>query len=274
MSILEFSVHVRHPGEENPTIRLACKLAQRLHAHLDGIHAAPLPTAAFAVPEAVTAQVMEAERSRHAAEDKAEWWQKTLESYGLRGNWRVGEGDIGQVLCLAAASSQLVIMERSANPEDGALGFGATSRTIFAANRPVLVVPTDTALPETGRRVLVAWDGSLEATRALTEAVPILAKAEQVCILDGHADTGPDGLTWLPSLDLTDWCSRHAIFAELLHFVPVKSTAVELLQFAVDMRADLIVLGAWGHSRLAEMILGGVTRSLLREARLPMLMAH
>ncbi len=274
MSILEFSVHVRHPGEENPTIRLACKLAQRLQAHLDGIHAAPLPTAAFAVPEAVTVQVMEAERARHAAEGKAEWWQKNLENYGLQGNWRVGEGDIGQVLCLAAASSHLVIMERSTDTEDALLGFGATSRTVFAANRPILIIPTATPLTETGRRVLVAWNGSLEATRALTGAIPILAKAEQVWILDGHTNTGPDGLAWLPPLDLADWCSRHGILAELLRFEPIKSTATELLQLSDNMRADLIVLGAWGHSRLAEMVLGGVTRSLLRKAQLPMLMAH
>ncbi len=274
MSVLEFSVHVRHPGKENPTIRLACKLAQRLQAHLDGIHAAPLPTAAFAVPEAVTVQVMEAERSRHAAEGKAEWWQKTLEAYDLQGNWRVGEGDIGQVLCLAAASSHMVIMERSTDTEDALLGFGATSRTVFAANQPVLVIPSDSTLPETGCRVLVAWNGSLEATRALAGSLPILAKAEQVWILDGHANTGPDGLTWLPSLDLADWCSRHAIAAELQHFEPLKSAATELLQCAADRRADLIVLGAWGHSRWAEMVLGGVTRSLLREAQLPMLMAH
>jgi len=274
MSILEFSVHVQHPGEENPTLRLACKLAQRLQAHLDGIHAAVLPTAAFAVPEAVTVQVMEAERSRHIAEGKAEWWQKTLDAYHLQGNWRVGEGDISQVLCLAAASSHLLIMERSIDTEDALPGFGTTSQTVFAANHPVLVIPSDTALAETGRRVLVAWNGSLEATRALAGSIPILAKAEHVWILDGQTNSGPDGLAWLPPLDLAGWCSRHGIPAELRHFEPVKSTAVELLQFSDNVHADLIVLGAWGHSRLAEMVLGGVTRSLLREAQLPMLMAH
>ena len=270
----DLAVHVRHPGQLTPGVRLALQLAVRLQAHLEGLHVAPLPAAAFSVPEAVTLQVMESEQRRRDAEAQAPWWRAELDARGLAGSWRVGEGDLAQVLCYGAAAADLLVMERPAEAEDAPLGFGATSRTVFAAGIPVLVVPAQTAVTETGRNVLVAWNGSREAQRALRGALPLLAQAEHITILDGSRKQHPEGLAWLPPLMLPAWCERHGLVAHFEAFQPQGAVGTVLLEAAARLGADLIVLGAWGHSRIAEMVLGGTTRALFRDGTLPMLVAH
>ncbi|MDE2246005.1 MAG: universal stress protein [Xanthomonadaceae bacterium] len=270
----DLAVHVRHPGQSTPGVRLALQLAARLQAHIEGLHVVPLPAAAFSVPEAVTLQVMESEQRRRDAEAQAPWWRAELDARGLAGNWRVGEGDLAQVLCLGAAAADLLVMERPAEAEDAPLGFGATSRTVFAAGIPVLVVPAQTAVAETGRNVLVAWNGSREAQRALRGALPLLAQAAHITLLDGSREQHPEGLAWLPPLALPDWCERHRLHVRIEPFQPQGATGPALLEAAARLGADLIVLGAWGHSRITEMVLGGTTRALFRDSTLPMLVAH
>ena len=269
----EFIVHVPHPGTRHAALDLALDLAVRLQARLSGVFAAALPSAAFAVPEAITLQVQEAEQARKAASAKTDWWRQLLQQHGLHGDWRVGEGDLAQVLCLAVASADLLIVQRPETREDAPIGFGSTSRTVFAAVKPVLIVPAAGAA-STGRRVLIAWNGSLESARALHGAAPLLARAEAVHVLDGSREQGPEGLAWLPPLDLAPWFARRGIAASIERFQPEGTPAPAILARAQALQCDLIVLGAWGSSRLTEMVLGGVTRALFRECPLPLLVAH
>ena len=266
-------VHVPQPGTVHAGLDLALKLAQRLHAGLDGIWVAPLPSAAFAVPEAITLQVAESEAARRGAEAQAPWWADLLRTHGLDGAWRVGEGDLAEVLSLAAASADRVILQRPEVREDAPIGFGNTSRTVFAAARPVLIVPA-AGCADAGRRVLVAWNGSIESTRALQGAVPLLGVAERVHVLDGSREEGPEGMAWLPPVPLPAWFRQRGIGASIERFAPPQPAAAAILARAQALGCDLIVMGAWGHSRLAEMVLGGVTRALFRDCPLPLLVAH
>lgn len=269
----ELVVHVPVPGECNAALERAMELARHLKARLSGIHTVALPSAAFAVPEAITLQVQEAEQARKAAMAQSGWWQQLLEANGLHGEWRVGEGDVAQILCLATASADLLVMQRPQIREDAPIGFGSISRTVFAAGKPVLVLPAAGA-ERLGQRILVAWNGSLESTRALHGAAPLLALAETVHVLDGSRDQGQEGLAWLPPLDPAAWCTQRGINATLEHFQPEGTPAEAILARAQQLQCDLVVLGAWGHSRLTEMVLGGVTRALFRDCSLPLLVAH
>ena len=270
---MRMAVQVATPGQRDAALDLAVRLAQRLQAQLDGVHAVMLPTASFAVPEAVSLQVQESEAARVAAQAQQPWWEQVLQQAGLRGDWRVGEGDAAEVMGLAAAASDLLVLQRPRLREDVPIGYGNTSRTVFGAQRPVLVLPAAGAA-DCGRRVLLAWNGSIEAVRALHGALPLLAQAEAVHVLDGSEARGPEGLAWLPTLAPSRVLELNGIAASSERFAPQGAPAAAILARAQALQCDLIVMGAWGHSRLAEMILGGVTRALFRECPLPLLVAH
>jgi nucleotide-binding universal stress UspA family protein len=149
-------------------------------------------------------------------------------------------------------------------------------RLVMEAGRPILIVPPALSLPTVGRRVLVAWNQSREAARALNDALPILAKAEQVWILTIN-ERG------LASVDYPDaraewavaYLGRHGITAQPLHDGTNEISASDILLSRLsDLSADLLVMGAYGHSRFRELVLGGVTREILAHMTVPVLMSH
>ena len=141
---------------------------------------------------------------------------------------------------------------------------------LFDSGRPVLIVPR--AAPATiGSRCCVAWNGTVEGASALTAALPWLARAEAVRVLHAGAyqRRGPNAAEVLPYLAL------HGITADVVEFEPAnRDVGAGLLQAAAAFDADLLAMGAYSHSRLRQLILGGVTRHVLTNAALPVLMAR
>lgn len=144
---------------------------------------------------------------------------------------------------------------------------------LFSLGTPVLYVPKATSVPTLGSRILVAWDGSRAAARALNDAIALLDESDYALILNVHAGQPKQSTAMLRRLAerLRRHCPR-ADFAEIE--VPPKAIADALQARAGQMSADLIVCGAYARSRLKERIFGGVTRSLLEETRFPLLMSH
>jgi hypothetical protein len=139
----------------------------------------------------------------------------------------------------------------------------------------VLVVP-DTAPVETlGENVLVAWSGSRESALAVRSSLPLLRKAGKVTVVDGSRDEEL-GTCALPDTDICGWLDTHGVKAEVLKLGEgaLSAPGPELLKVAHDTGADLIVMGAWGRSRLSELVLGGTTRFLFMQSDIPMLVAH
>lgn len=143
---------------------------------------------------------------------------------------------------------------------------------ILNAGRPVLVIPYAGEFANLGQRPLVAWDGSRAATRAITDAIPLLRSAEMVQIVVVNPKADLQGVR--PGADLANYLTRHGIPLE----VSVHHTKVDignaLLSLAADLSADMMVMGGYGHSRLREMIMGGATRSILQTMTVPVLMSH
>jgi nucleotide-binding universal stress UspA family protein len=194
--------------------------------------------------------------------------------HGIRAEWRVDEGDvvgavkrharyadltvIGQGLDLKDAPRELMFL-----PEELVLGVG----------RPMLVVPRYGTFERIGERVLIAWNGSREATRAVHDAIPILQRATQVTVLSIDPDEASQPRT--PSADIALHLARHGIAAEADSTASLDIGVGDvLLSRAADLGADLIVMGAYGHSRVREMVLGGATRHLLQHMTVPVLMSH
>lgn len=148
-------------------------------------------------------------------------------------------------------------------------------RLVLESGRPMLVVPPALSFPTVGRRVLVAWNQSREAARALADAMPMLRRAEQVWVLtiDEHSGSrpGPD----LRVAQAVAYLAEHGVAAKGLHDATGQISASDILLSRVsDLTADLLVLGAYGHSRRRELVMGGVTRDLLSHMTVPVLMSH
>ena len=119
-----------------------------------------------------------------------------------------------------------------------------------------------------------AWNRSRESALAIRGALPLLARAESVQVFEGEPTENPLGLRCLPSLDLRAGFARRGIEATFTPFGARAEIGAALLNAAHTMDADLIVMGAWGHSRITELVLGGTTRHLFQYSDLPLLVAH
>jgi nucleotide-binding universal stress UspA family protein len=156
-------------------------------------------------------------------------------------------------------------------PNAGAL----LEQALFSSGRPVLVVPFAGRFESLGRRVLIGWNASREAARAVNDALPLIAQAEIATVLAANPRRGLGGHGEEPGADIARHLARHGLKVEVQHVVAPEIAAGDiLLNAAAESVADLLVVGAYGHSRLREMVLGGVTRTLLRQMTLPVLLSH
>jgi nucleotide-binding universal stress UspA family protein len=270
----EILIHVRRADAPTHAGTVGLALAQRLGAWATGLHIVPIAPAAIASPEAVALYVSEADALFRAAQQCEPGWRAQLDARGVGGEWQVSQGDTVEALCQASRWSDLVVLERPQTDPDAPTGWGIVSRTVFDASAPVVVVPEMAPCASIGERILVAWNQSREATLAIRGALPLLARAAQVTVLEGSPAENPFGLRYLPKLDLRAWLQRRGIAADFRTFAPVKDAGAGLLAAAHAIDADLIVMGAWGHSRITELVLGGTTRHLFQHSDLPLLVAH
>ena len=165
----------------------------------------------------------------------------------------------------------IVIMEQ-ANSEGSEGRRRKVEAVVFGAGRPVLIVPYIQARPASMKTILVAWDGSAPAARALGDALPLLTRADRVELLNVGAKSlkgyDEDGTAVIRHL------ARHGIDASFMHTLGTGDIGNTLLSHAADISADLLVMGTYGHSRLREAVIGGVTRTLLESMTVPTLMSR
>ncbi|WP_052191113.1 universal stress protein [Luteibacter sp. 9133] len=273
---LELLVHITRLPPQGAGLRAALSLAARLGSRLDALHVVDLPAAAFTVPEAVPMQLDAVRQRATDAKAVSGDWATLMAARGLKGNWRVGNGDTVTLLTHAAAGYDLLVMERSSTMRgDAPVGFGVVSRTVFGSSRGVLVVPEAAPVETLGEHVLIAWSGSRESALAVRSSLPLLRKAARVTVIDGSRDEDL-GTCALPDTDICGWLDTHGVKAEVrrLDEGARPSPGPALLETAHAEKADLIVMGAWGRSRLSEMVLGGTTRYLFMQSDVPMLVAH
>ncbi|MDW8398663.1 MAG: universal stress protein [Acetobacteraceae bacterium] len=256
---------------------VAARLAARHGAHLSGLFVVDIPLPMIMDASGgggVLASLIEDMRAAAlgdaAAAEAA--FRARCERDGIAHEWRVAEGMTAEHVTLAARYADLVVLGQ-ADPEAAEGGAAMPlDDVIFFSGRPVLVVPYAGTFGDVGRRVLVGWKAGREASRAVHDALPLLAAAEKVTVLSVNPGGPADHL---PGAAICRHLARHGITAEAsrLDSAEVADGDV-LLNAAADLGADLLVAGAYGHSRLRELVLGGVTRTLLQRMTLPVLFSH
>jgi len=189
--------------------------------------------------------------------------------------WRATDADALAAVALHARYADLVVIGQHHADEPSGVGEGFEWNLPLQAGRPVLVVPYAYEPKLLGKRVLVAWNASREAARAVSDALPFLVRASEVHVVSVNARATALGHGEEPGADIGLFLSRHGVKVEVSPIeAPDLDAGNALLSRAYDLQADLIVSGAWGHTRLRESVLGGVTRTLLESMTVPVLMSH
>ncbi|MGG5821452.1 universal stress protein [Falsiroseomonas sp. HW251] len=276
MALKDILVLIEDNDRSATRLALACALARRHAAHLTGLFVVDVTVSAIAGADgggAALAQLVETMRDDAlSAGARAEVsFNEMLRREGVVGEWRLVEGLAPQQAALHGRYADLVVLGQQA-PDDG--GSDATLEAVlFTSGRPVLVVPYAGSFATVGDRALIGWNAKREAARAVGDALPLLSGAATVLIVNPLPGSDLDGDA--PGADIARHLARHGVNVTVERIVAPEIGADDaLLNRAAETGADLIVIGAYGHSRLREFVLGGVTRGLLRHMTVPVLMSH
>ena len=270
MSFATLMVHVDVEPKCDNRVRLAAKLADRFASTLIGISACILPTYPAEGAYFVTKEFVEQERhDMMASLKRTEAVFRTAAGNGLKLEWR-SEIELPEdyVVSEARAADLLIVGRESTADICRSLDPGAA---VMKTGRPLLTVPTGVDVLKADH-ILIGWKDTREARRALQDSLPLLHDAKSISIAAVCEDTEAASRKHID--DVVQYLARHRISASGITTVAQGSVATELIRLARNEDADLIVTGAYGHSRLGEWIFGGVTRDLLTSSPICCLLAN
>ena len=259
-------------------IDVAVALARAHDAHVIALFTvAPLRSATLGgYPSdgmALAKAIMEQRESTEKA--VASWearFDERMRREGLGSEWRTLTGDRRSIAYVHAHYADVTVMGQPGDAEEGEdIAPGWIEDVILTSGRPVLAVPYAGKFETLGERILIAWNGTREAARAVYDALPILEKAKKTIVFSVNQPQA----SHIPGTDMCAYLARHGVKAEAQHTIARDIQVGDaILNAAADSVADLIVMGAYGHSRLREFVLGGATRQLLNHMTVPVLMSH
>jgi nucleotide-binding universal stress UspA family protein len=273
MSFQDILVHIRSSGSIEP-VRVAMRVAKRFGAHLTGLYALhELALFKHILPDD-SSKIREMTKTDYAAAAESEKRFRALadQESVAHSQWQIGEGDAAELLAIAARLQDLVIVGLA---EHGEPGSNVAERMATEVGRPTLIVPSAGPFLDIGKRILVAWNGSAQAASAVLHAKPFLTAAERVLVLVGEGREKFPTITRQVPLDIIGYLNRHGIDAEIHPIgAPDADAGAAILKMAYNAESDLIVMGAFGRTRLREWVLGGATRQVLENLSVPVLMMH
>jgi len=270
-------VHLDHRPRATVRLELAFRLAERFDAHVTALFApgaARLPSYAYAEGGPALREVL-AQRQAEVAQAARQKFQELASRNGAgRAEWRVSASDPDAAMRLSARYADLVIAGQPEAGDEGELR-GLGDELALSAGRPVLFVPYAGPVEEVGRRVLIAWDAGREAARAVTDSLPFLQSAEKVEVTAFDPERLARRHGEEPGADMGLYLARHGVKVSVARQTGAGyEIGAQILTRAADTGADLIVMGAFGHSRVRELVLGGATRTILEAMTVPVLMSH
>ncbi|WIM11893.1 universal stress protein [Enhydrobacter sp.] len=278
MSYKTILVHCDASKTVDHQMAVATELTERFGAHLIGLHARP----PFESPNYIDIgvpmgplldayeQSVNAEQAAAAAA-----FDKSVKGKHLATEWRVVDGYPDDELTVNARYADLLVVGQSDRKNTSPIPGGLPEAVALSTGRPVLVVPQIGADKPPGSVVMLCWSASRESARAAVDALPFLKAAREVIVLVVDPQTSANGHGPEPGADVATWLARHGVKVTVQRDVAADADVGNvILSRAADHDVDLIVMGIYGHSRLREVVLGGVSRTLLSSMTVPVLMSH
>ncbi len=258
-------------------ITAAVEFAKRTGADINALYLGVYHQIPSYAAAEISSQILEAreEAIQKEAQTSKEAFERACGAAGVEGRFSClvnAPGELADAAMAAGRITDLIVMGQPDEDEGGWMGPWLLESILLGSGRPALVVPYIGAHETIGTKVLVGWDGGREAARAVGDALPLLMKASEVTVLSVNRD--PDRKR--PSTEeIAGHLARHGVPAKH-HDVKIQalSPANYMLNRASDEGADLIVMGAYAHSRLRELILGGMTRDILKHMTVPVMLSH
>jgi nucleotide-binding universal stress UspA family protein len=261
-------------------VEAAVRLATRHGAHLTGFY----PIVEIPLLHYIKEQIPPEIQANIAAEAKARAdvglaaFRKAAERGGVAYETRTDHAldtMLASVVSMHARYADLVVLGQVSPDDPPRVSRRLHEEVVLSSGRPALIVPYDWALETLGERVLIAWDASREAARAVGDAMPILEQAGSVLVVSINPKSTSLGHGEVPGADIARHLARHKVEVEVQSVEMDRMDIGDaLLSFATDRGRDLLVMGAYAHSRVRELVLGGATRTILKSMTLPVLMAH
>jgi nucleotide-binding universal stress UspA family protein len=252
-------VHLDDNRRAEALLEPAVELATRYNSHLLALY----------VPAASVAQ--EAKRQ----ENFATTFARMTANGAFAPEWRpldIPHVDLAPAVMQHCRTADLIIVGQT-DPDRHLSSPWAPQRLALESGRPVLVIPYAGRFPRVGGKVVIAWKPTRECVRAVFDALPILQGAENVHMLEVRGRSDEDGLA--PDASIAASLARHGVKTTLRTSVaPDISVGDEILSRLSDLDADLLVMGAYGHSRMREFVFGGVTREIAAHMTVPTLFSH
>lgn len=269
--IKDIGVHLTGSDEDEVRLAYAEIIGERFEAHLTGLYAHVMPEVYGVEPGAMVGMEILFESSNARAQETTTRLQARLDRLTMPHDilrFDVFSGTAGSTLAVATRTLDLFLATRPYG--DTADEMHMEVSVLFGSGRACLFVPPKGTAPRNFGTVVVGWNGSREAARAVAEAMPFLRQASQVVVVVANEGQEP-----LPADDIARHLSRHDV-ATIIRVAEIEDqgAGAVLLSEVRRLGASLLVMGGYGHSRLRELVLGGATRHVLAHADIPVLMAR
>lgn len=273
MEYKDIAVHLGKDRRSGARLDAAIQLAQEHDGMVTGVYVlTPRDIPGFVVaefrPEVLKRLDTEERAHAEAAEDA---FHKLTARAGVPGEWRLASGAFADAMVASAHYADVVIVGQT-DPDDDESHAHLAEDVMMGGGGPVLIWPYAGAFASNPETIMLAWNGTREAKHALDGALPLMQHARKVVVFGVDRCDGKQ----IPGADVSAHLARHGVRAEARHTLTTPGIGIgdALLSEIGDDGIDLLVMGGYGHSRLRETLLGGVTRDVLREMTVPVLMAH
>lgn len=278
MTYSDIMVHLTDDPRNSVKVEAALTLAQQFDAHLTALYTLPPPQHFYYMSEYIPAGVIQqqVDEARARAMQARAAFEEAAKRQAVKADWLESDRLPVEAVEVSGRAFDLIVLGQPdpdpREPLTVPAGVDVLPHELaLRAGRPILTIPYAGTYPVIGSRVMVAWNGSREAARAVHDAMPILMRAKQVTVFG----INPEGSRGTPGADLARHLARHGVKVETAYTVADDIGAADaLLSAAADRSIDLLVMGAYGHSRLREVVFGGVTETILDSMTMPVLLSN
>ena len=283
MTFKTILVSLNHEKRVAALVSAAAVIARRTDAHVIGLYVMPplfMPSDVILPMGSEFYQQQISEHHAQSARIKKRFEELThgesfVAEWRIQGDARSAYGTVADGVVQQSRSAELVIVSQACDGIAPPMLTDIPQRVALESGRPVLVVPVKWSPCEFGHDIAIAWNDSREASRATFDAVPLMRNAKTVRLLTIGETTDDDGTTTMTATDIASTLARHGLKVDVEAIDDnSRNVGPAILARVVSDRADLLVMGAYGHSRMREFILGGATRDMLKSMTVPVLMSH